>query len=61
MLTLTLADNIDDHQITAYWNRLKASLRKHAYASPTHGSKSSPKKAGDTCTYYSTATYVKGS
>lgn len=29
MLTLTLADNIDDHQITAYWNRLKASLRKH--------------------------------
>lgn len=29
MLTLTLADNIDDTRITEFWNRLLASLRKY--------------------------------
>lgn len=29
MLTLTLADNIDDTRIMEFWNRLKAALRKH--------------------------------
>lgn len=31
MLTLTLADDVDDNRITEFWNRLKASLRKYGY------------------------------
>lgn len=31
MLTLTLAEDMDDTRITECWNRLKASLRKYGY------------------------------